>query len=310
MNDASIWHSIPVAPSSASAPEDRAVHDRDAVPDRGVVHEVAGREVVRTVDDHVPAVGEDPLDVLRGEPLLERHHPHVRVERLDGALRGEHLRLAEAVGRVDDLALQVGLVDDVRVHDPERADARGREVERGRRAESARADEEDARVEDALLAVLADLGDEQVPAVARALLRGEDARDRDLEAVPLPVAEPASEVDDALVAELAQGLRSERGAGARRAVDDERPRLVGDEALDALLEPAAARVQGARDVPLLPLVRLADVDEERRVGAAEELVRVDGGDLVDLGAHAPEELPVAGHYFPNYSEGPTATVAA
>ncbi len=176
---------------------------------------------------------------------------------------------------MDDLALEVGLVDDVRVDDPERADARGREVERGGRAETARADEEDARVEDALLAVLADLRDQQVAAVARALLRGEDARDRDLEAVPLPVAEPAREVDDALVAELAQGLGRERRAGARGAVDDERPRLVGDEALDALLEPPAARVQGAGDVALLPLVRLADVDEERRVGAAEELVRVD-----------------------------------
>ena len=51
---------------------DRAVHDRDAVPDGGVVDEVARREVVGAVDDHVPAVREDPLDVLRVEPLLER----------------------------------------------------------------------------------------------------------------------------------------------------------------------------------------------------------------------------------------------
>ena len=72
---------------------------------------------------------------------------------------------------MDDLALEVRLVDDVGVDDPERADARGGEVERRGRAEPAGADEEDARVEDALLAVLADLGDQQVTAVARALLR-------------------------------------------------------------------------------------------------------------------------------------------
>ena len=41
--------------------EDRAVDDRDPVPDRGVVHEVASREVVRAVDDHVPAFAEDPI---------------------------------------------------------------------------------------------------------------------------------------------------------------------------------------------------------------------------------------------------------
>ena len=68
------------------------------------------------------------------------------------------------------------LVDDVGVDDPERADACGREVERCGRAEPARPDEQDACVEETLLALLADLGDEQVPAVARALLRCEGAR--------------------------------------------------------------------------------------------------------------------------------------
>src|SRR5204862_507196 len=50
--------------------EDRAVHERDVVPDGRVVDEVAGREVVGAVDDHIPAVVEDPLDVLRGQLLL------------------------------------------------------------------------------------------------------------------------------------------------------------------------------------------------------------------------------------------------
>ena len=57
---------------------DRAVHDRDVVQDRRVVHEVARREVVGAVDDHVPAVGEDPVDVLGGEPLLVRSRPRRR----------------------------------------------------------------------------------------------------------------------------------------------------------------------------------------------------------------------------------------
>jgi hypothetical protein len=123
------------------------VDDRDPVPHRRVVHEVARGEVVGAVDDHVPAVGEDPLDVLGGQPLLERLDVDVRVEGLERAFRRQHLRLADAIGRMDDLALEIRLVDHVRVDDAERADARCREVERGRRSETAGADQEDSGVE-------------------------------------------------------------------------------------------------------------------------------------------------------------------
>ncbi len=202
-----------------------------------------------------------------------------------------------------DLALEVRLVDDVGVDDPERADSGRGEVERRRRAEAAGADEQDARVEEALLPVLADLRDEQVAAVAGALLGREDARDRDVEAVALPVGEAAGEVDDVHVAELLEHLRGEGRARAGRAVDDERASLVGHEALDPLLEAAAARVDRAGDVPLVPLVRLADVDEERPVRRLEALVRLDGGDLVDLALDLCQQLAVRRHYFRNYSVG-------
>ena len=80
------------------------------------------------------------------------------------------LRHADAVGRVDDLALEVRQVDDVVVDDADRADARGGEVQRGRRAEPAGAEQQDLRVEQLLLALGADLGHEHVAAVALALL--------------------------------------------------------------------------------------------------------------------------------------------
>ena len=169
------------------------MHDRDVVPDRGVVDEVAGREVVGAVDDHVPAGLEDPLDVLRGKPLAEGDDLDVGVERLDAPPRRVGLRLAERVGRVRDLALEVRLVDDVCIDDPDPADARGREVERGGGAEPARADEQDARVEQAQLALLADLGDQQVPAVARAAGRAERAGKVGGQAGALPVGVAAGE---------------------------------------------------------------------------------------------------------------------
>ena len=71
---------------------------------------------------------------------------------------------------MDDLALEVRLVDDVGVDDPEAADARRREVERRGRAEAAGADQQHLRVEQLQLALLADLGDQQVARVAAALL--------------------------------------------------------------------------------------------------------------------------------------------
>ena len=91
-------------------------------------------------------------------------------------LRRVDLALADAVHVVEDLALQVRRVDDVHVDDAERADARGGEVERGGRAEAAGAEEQHAALEQLLLAGLTDLGEQDVAAVAVALLGGERLR--------------------------------------------------------------------------------------------------------------------------------------
>ena len=277
------------------------MHDRDVVPDRGVVDEVARREVVGAVDDHVPAGLEDPLDVLGGQPLAERDHLDVGVERLDRPARRVGLRLAERVGRVHDLALQVRLVDHVRVDDPEPADAGRGQVERGRRAEAARADQQDARVEQPQLALLADLGDQQVAAVAGRALGAERAREVGREAAALPVRVAAGERDRALVAELAERLRREGRAVAGRAVEEHRARAVGRDAFDPRLEVPARDVDGAGDAALLPLVALADVDEQRRVLAVEQLLRAAGVDLFDRGLRVLQQLAVARHGFQLYS---------
>jgi len=67
---------------------------------------------------------------------------------------------------VDDLPLQVGLVDHVELDDPERADPGRREVQQGGAAEAAGANTEHAGRLHALLAGHADVGDDQVAAVA------------------------------------------------------------------------------------------------------------------------------------------------
>ena len=63
----------------ALEPEDRAVHHRDPLQQRGVVDQVPGREVVRAVDDHVVAV-DDVEDVVGAQPHVVGHHVDVGID--------------------------------------------------------------------------------------------------------------------------------------------------------------------------------------------------------------------------------------
>ena len=120
-------------------------------------------------------------------------------------------------------------------------------------------------------------------AVARSLL-GFEAAGRDLErvAAALPVVDPAGQIDDVRVAELLERLRREGRSIAGRAVGNDPPATVRHGLLDPRLEPASGNVDGAGDVAFVPLLALADVEEDRRVGAVVEPARAPGVDLVDL----------------------------
>jgi hypothetical protein len=83
------------------------------------------------------------------------------------------------VSAIDSLALQVGLVDLVELRDPERADAGRGQVEQGRAAEAAGADDEHLGVLQPLLAAHPDVGDDQVPAVAADLVDAQLGRGLD-----------------------------------------------------------------------------------------------------------------------------------
>ncbi len=120
-----------------------------------------------------------------------------------------------------DLPLQVGLVDDVGVDDPDAADSGRREVERRGGAEAAGPDQEHAAVEQLQLAFLSDLRDQDVTRVARPTFGGERARHHDLAAVSLPIREAAGQGVGVRVAELLQGLGGEGRAVRRGAVEDD-----------------------------------------------------------------------------------------
>src|SRR3954449_8112004 len=120
-------------------------------------------------------------------------------------------------------------------------------------------------------------------AVPGRALGAERAGEVGREAAALPVGVTAGERNRTLVAEVRQGLRREGGAVALRAVEEHRPRAVGGDALDSRLEVAARHVHGPGDASLLPLVAVADGDEQRSVVAVQQLAGGARVDLVDRG---------------------------
>ena len=123
--------------------EDRAVHDRDRRARRPRRSAGSGwgscRPRRRSRPIPAPRI---VVDVLRGEPLLDRDDLDVRVELLERAPRRSRLRLAEARGRVQHLALEIRLVHDVVVDDARagprpRPRGTGPPASRGRRRRSA-----------------------------------------------------------------------------------------------------------------------------------------------------------------------------
>jgi hypothetical protein len=130
---------------------------------------MAGGEVVGAVEDYVDAGGE--LVELPGiELLLQRGDGDFGIERAERGAGLVDLWQADALRVVEDLPLQVGEVDLIRVGEGELADAAGREVERGGATQPAGADDQRGGRAQPLLPLDPDFGKEDVAAVAEELL--------------------------------------------------------------------------------------------------------------------------------------------
>ena len=93
-----------------------------------------------------------------------------RIESGERFLRLVHFLRADRLGAIEDLPLEVGEVDLVRIGDGQLAEAAGRQVERGRAAEPACADDQRVCRAQPLLPFDPDLGKKDVAAVAEELL--------------------------------------------------------------------------------------------------------------------------------------------
>ena len=135
----------------------------------GVVQQISGIEIVTAVGDQVVVLDDLPRVFLR-KPRLVGNQAHLGVDLGHGLLGAQDLGHADARGRVDDLALQVGELDHVVVDDAQGADPGGRQVHQKGRAESAGADHQDLGGEQLRLALFTDLVEDDVPGVAKQLL--------------------------------------------------------------------------------------------------------------------------------------------
>ena len=103
----------------------------------GVVDEVAGREVVRAVDDDVVPL-QDLERILGGETLGVADDLDVRVDVVEPVGGAVQLVPSDVCGTVQDLALEVTRVHLVEVDDTDRADPRSGQVEGQRRSQPTR----------------------------------------------------------------------------------------------------------------------------------------------------------------------------
>ena len=107
---------------------------------------------------------------MRFDSLLQGNDAHIGIQCRQRGARGFNFRRADRIGAVENLALQVGEVDLVRVGEGEFSDAAGGEVERRGATQAAGADDERVRRAQPLLALDAYFIEQDMAAVAEELL--------------------------------------------------------------------------------------------------------------------------------------------
>ena len=113
--------------------EDRSVHVRLLQQHARVIHQVTRREIIGAVDYDV-VVFQNIERVLAGQRNLVPVDLDIRIDVEHGLGRRIQLLLADVLGPVNHLALQVGEIHHVEIHQADAADARRGEIHAERRA--------------------------------------------------------------------------------------------------------------------------------------------------------------------------------
>ncbi len=144
--------------------EDAAVHVGLAQKHAGVVNQITGREIVRPINNDI-VVFEDFESIGAGQRniVLVNHQIGIDVRELPGGTF--ELGFAHVAREVDDLTLQVCLVNDIIIHQPNASNSSGCQIQRQRAAQSTCTDQQDTGCLQFLLPLNADLRHNQMAAV-------------------------------------------------------------------------------------------------------------------------------------------------
>src|SRR5581483_453483 len=170
--------------------EDAAMHHRLILKNGSVVEQIARREVVGTVEDHI-IISDDAPDIGLVQSLQIGNHVDIGIERLDGLTGGFGLVLTYALGIMQNLALQIAIIDDIGINNAKRSHARRGQIIGRRRSQAAGADQQYPRVEQLKLSLLAHFRDEQVTAIPSGLRICHDTRLNEAITAVLPLPKTA-----------------------------------------------------------------------------------------------------------------------
>ena len=144
--------------------EDGAVDIRLLQQHTGVVGQIARRKIIRAIHDDVVRADEVERVFGRDARVVDNNFT-MRIDAANG-FPGRFSLGATHVGiRVENLALQIGIIHGVEIHDADLADAGGGEIHRDGRAKATRADAQNARGFDFLLPGQTDFGQNQMPRI-------------------------------------------------------------------------------------------------------------------------------------------------
>ncbi len=130
---------------------------------------MARGEVVRAVENDI-VFRDQLLDLIAFDARRDLDDFNFGVDGVEGRTCRFDFPRADRVGAIEDLPLQVGEIDLVGVSQRQPADTRCRKIEGRRAAEAAGADDQRGCRAQPFLPLDADLGEQDVPAVAEELL--------------------------------------------------------------------------------------------------------------------------------------------
>ena len=109
--------------------------------DACIVDEELSREIIGSIDDEI-VILDEVHDVFAGDEGVVRNHLHIRVHGFHRFLGGLHFGLAHILCGVDNLALQIGEVNDIGISNTNRANTCCGEVHGDWSTEATGADDE------------------------------------------------------------------------------------------------------------------------------------------------------------------------